>query len=58
MIDKLLAKAPSALVGLIVDVVRAILGSPDPEAAARRAQEAARRRAFDETMRRAKPRKP
>jgi hypothetical protein len=50
-----LQKLPPDVVELVVDVVEAIAGSDDPGEAARRAEEAARRKAFDEAMRRLKP---
>lgn len=51
----LLQKLPPEVVELIVDVVKAIADSDDPSLAARRAEEAARRKAFDEAMERLKP---
>lgn len=56
-IAKLLEKAPAPLVALTLSVVKAILGAKDPEGAARRAEEAVRRGALDEALKKAKPRK-
>lgn len=50
-----LQKLPPEVVDLVVDVVKAIAGSDDPGEAARRAEEAARRKALDEAMARLKP---
>lgn len=47
-------KVPAELARLIVDVVVAILGSSDPKGAARRAEEAARRRVLVETIKKAR----
>ena len=57
-IAAMLARVPAPVVSLVADVVRAIVGAPNPETAARRAHEAARARARDEVARRAKPRRP
>jgi hypothetical protein len=54
-IADLLLKMPTELAELVVDVVKAIAASDDPSEAARRAEEAARRKAFDELMERIKP---
>ena len=54
----LLRSIPAPLVGLVADVVQAIMQAPDPSVAARRAQEAARRSALDTAMKKAKPRRP
>ena len=55
VIAALLAKLPTEVAELDVDVVKAIAGSDEPSEAARRAEEAARRKAFDELMERIKP---
>lgn len=54
-IAQFLAKLPPEVVELVVDVVKAIAHSDEPSEAARRAEEAARRKAFDEAMERLKP---
>jgi hypothetical protein len=54
-IAEFLGKMPLELQELVVDVVKAIAGSSEPSEAARRAEEAARRKAFDEAMERLKP---
>jgi hypothetical protein len=48
---------PKELVDLLADVIAAILSSPDPKAAARRALEAARTKAIDEALKIRAPRK-
>jgi hypothetical protein len=54
-IAEFLRKLPPDVVELVVDVVAAIAGSDNPSEAARRAEEAARRKAFDEAMEKIKP---
>jgi hypothetical protein len=54
-IAEFLRKLPPDVVGLVVNVVAAIADSDNPGEAARRAEEAARRKAFDEAMERIKP---
>lgn len=54
-IAEILRAVPTEVAELVVDVVKAIAGADDQAEAARRAEEAARRKAFDELMERAKP---
>lgn len=48
---------PKAVLELVGAVAAAILSSPDPKAAGRRALEAAQSKAFDEAMRARRPKK-